>query len=347
VCGVGKSGRIGRKVEATMTSMGVYSVFLHPTEALHGDLGMIRLIDTVLLISFSGRTPELMLLLPHLPSVVPIIAITAHMDPTTCPLFAYHDPQMTILLPAPIHIDEETSFGVSAPTTSTTVAVALGDALAIATARRLHTSPGQGPAEVFKGFHPGGAIGAALSVSTPRSVPTPASASPLSSLPSVDYVNVKRIDHRVASSSPPVADDQQFCRSISDLAIPLHKIPTVTSSRIHILDILITAIQHPTSKSWVKLSPTEIIPPRRVRSLSQESNVNSAIADLTGPVCIGPDDWLCVPASATVGHVHHWLTDVTKGDAPLPLVCVMDDNDTGIDQSLGFVEVEDVCGIIV
>lgn len=250
---------------------------------------------------------------------------------------------MAILLPAPIHIDEEASFGVSAPTTSTTVALALGDALAIATARRLHTTPGRGPAEVFKGFHPGGAIGAALSVSTPRSVPTPTSASPLSALPPVDYVHVKRNDHKMASSSSVVAD-QQFGRSISDLAIPLHKIPTVTSSRIRILDILITAIQHPASKSWVKLSPTEIIPPRRVRSLSQESHVTSAIADLTSPVCIGPDGWLCVPASATVGDVHHWLTDGTKGDTSLPLVCVMDD--TG-HQGWGFVEGEDVCGIAV
>jgi hypothetical protein len=208
---------------------------------------------------------------------------------------------MAILLPAPIHIDEEASFGVSAPTTSTTVALALGDALAIATARRLHTTPGRGPAEVFKGFHPGGAIGAALSVSTPRSVPTPISASPLSALPPVDF-HVKRNDHRMASSSSVVAD-QQFGRSISDLAIPLHKIPTVTSSRIRILDILITAIQHPASKSWVKLSPTEIIPPRRVRSLSQESHVTSAIADLTSPVCIGPDGWLCDLACAKFDQV--------------------------------------------
>jgi hypothetical protein len=113
--------------------------------------------DTILLITFSGRTPELRALLPHLPQASNLIILTAHTTPTTSPLT--RDRTRTILLPAPIHEPEETSFGVCAPTTSTTVALALGDALAVAIARKIHVEEGRGPKEVFKSYHPGGAIG--------------------------------------------------------------------------------------------------------------------------------------------------------------------------------------------
>lgn len=144
---------------------------------------MVRQVDTLLLISFSGRTPELMLLLPHIPSTVPVIALTSHLHPSTCPLLSFQSSDMAILLPAPIHEDEAFSFGVCAPTSSTTVALSLGDALAIAVARRMHTLPGRGPAEVFKSYHPGGAIGAALGVSTPMSMSTSTSTTSFPSIP--------------------------------------------------------------------------------------------------------------------------------------------------------------------
>ena len=174
VMGVGKSGKIGLKVVATMNSFGIRSAFLHPTEALHGDLGMIAEVsddypsqeggyeadclhqnDTILIITFSGRTPELLNLLPYLPSQTALIAVTSHMEPSTCPLFKSRSPHLSVLLPAPIHISEVESFGVAAPTTSTTVAVALTDALAMAVSRRLHLDP----SAIFQGYHPGGAIG--------------------------------------------------------------------------------------------------------------------------------------------------------------------------------------------
>jgi D-arabinose 5-phosphate isomerase GutQ len=158
VCGVGKSGKIGKKLEATFNSLGIHSTFLHPTEALHGDLGVIKPKDTVLMITFSGRTPELSLLLPHIPTTIPLIILTRHLTPATCPLIASRP--NSILLPAPIHESEQISFGLSAPTTSTTVALAIGDALALAVAERLHTAPGTSPSSVFLSHHPGGAIGA-------------------------------------------------------------------------------------------------------------------------------------------------------------------------------------------
>ncbi|KAK3358853.1 hypothetical protein B0T25DRAFT_77851 [Lasiosphaeria hispida] len=156
VIGVGKSGHIAKKLVATFNSLAIQAVFLHPTEALHGDLGQINRADTLLLITFSGKTPELLTLLPHLDRALPLILLTSHTRPDTCELIR-HRPD-TILLPAPIHEPETTSFGVSAPTTSTTVALTVGDALAIVASTEFHPSV----ASVFAKNHPGGAIGAAL-----------------------------------------------------------------------------------------------------------------------------------------------------------------------------------------
>ncbi|MCJ1477807.1 hypothetical protein MMC13_006480 [Lambiella insularis] len=155
VSGVGKSGKIAKKVEATMNSFAIRTVFLHPTEAVHGDLGIIAENDALLLFTFSGRTQELSAFLQHIPTHHPLLIITSHKHPSSCPLFANRPPAKCILLPAPIPVSETASFGVAAPTTSTTTALVLSDALAIAVARRLYPSP----AEVFHRYHPGGAIG--------------------------------------------------------------------------------------------------------------------------------------------------------------------------------------------
>ncbi|POR38636.1 Putative arabinose 5-phosphate isomerase [Tolypocladium paradoxum] len=155
VVGVGKSGHIGKKLVATLQSLAIRSVFLHPTEALHGDLGIVGPNDTLLFITYSGKTQELLLLLPHLDETLPTIILTSHVRPGTCELARRR--QNAILLPAPIPEAETMSFGVPAPSTSTTVALALGDALAITVANELHQNV---PAE-FARNHPGGAIGAA------------------------------------------------------------------------------------------------------------------------------------------------------------------------------------------
>ncbi|KAF4988471.1 hypothetical protein FDECE_15035 [Fusarium decemcellulare] len=155
IIGVGKSGHIGQKLVATFKSLAIPAVFLHPTEALHGDLGIVGPHDTLMFITYSGKTQELLLMLPHLDESLPVILLTSHTSHGTCE-FIKHRPD-TILLPAPIPEPEKTSFGVSAPTTSTTVALALGDALAIAAAKEMHASV----ATVFASNHPGGAIGAA------------------------------------------------------------------------------------------------------------------------------------------------------------------------------------------
>ncbi|KAH8685691.1 hypothetical protein BGZ60DRAFT_395806 [Tricladium varicosporioides] len=155
VCGVGKSGHIGVKLVATLNSLSIRSIFLHPTEALHGDLGLIHDDDTLLLISNSGKTPELLSLLPHISSRIPTMILTSHTHPSKCEVIKRRPG--TILLPAPLHISETDAFGVNAPTISTTMALALGDALAIAVSRELHSNL----SSVFLKNHPGGAIGAA------------------------------------------------------------------------------------------------------------------------------------------------------------------------------------------
>ncbi|KIL96201.1 hypothetical protein FAVG1_00943 [Fusarium avenaceum] len=155
VIGVGKSGHIGQKLVATFKSLAIHAVFLHPTEALHGDLGIIGSNDTLMFITFSGKTQELLIMLPHLDESLPTILLTSHTSSDTCE-FIKHRPN-TILLPAPIPEPEKISFGVSAPTTSTTVALAIGDAIAITAAKEINANI----ASVFAKNHPGGAIGAA------------------------------------------------------------------------------------------------------------------------------------------------------------------------------------------
>lgn len=152
IVGVGKSGHIGKKLVAMLQSLGILAVFLHPTEALHGDLGLVNPEDIALFISSSGKTPEILLLLHYLDSSLPVILISSHEQPETCE-FLSRRPD-ALLLPAPIPECEYVSFGVSSPSTSTTTSLALGDALSIAAAHEMHKNL----ATVFALNHPGGAI---------------------------------------------------------------------------------------------------------------------------------------------------------------------------------------------
>lgn len=110
--------------------------------------------DALLFISYSGKTAELMAVLDHVPASIPILAMTSQTRPADCPLL--RDRPDGILLPAPIHELEEVSFGVCAPTTSTTVAIAVGDMLMLTLAQALYADTTK---HVFKKNHPGGAIG--------------------------------------------------------------------------------------------------------------------------------------------------------------------------------------------
>ncbi|TDL84278.1 KpsF/GutQ family sugar-phosphate isomerase [Palleronia sediminis] len=149
VAGVGKSGHVGRKIAATLASTGTQASFVHPTEASHGDLGMIGSGDICLLISNSGETAELRDLLAYAKRfAIPLVGLSSRADSTLMRAAGFR-----LLLPP---MAEACPMGL-APTTSTTAALALGDALAVA----LMELRGFG-AEHFAAFHPGGKLGAQL-----------------------------------------------------------------------------------------------------------------------------------------------------------------------------------------
>ncbi len=149
VTGMGKSGHIGNKVAATFSSTGTPAFFMHPGEASHGDLGMITRQDTVLAISNSGYTNEIVTLLPLLKRLeVPLITLTGNSESTLAKA-------ANVNLDISIH-QEACPLGL-APTTSTTVSLVMGDALAIALLQARGFS-----AEDFALSHPGGTIGRRL-----------------------------------------------------------------------------------------------------------------------------------------------------------------------------------------
>ena len=149
VSGMGKSGHIARKIAATLASTGTPALFVHPAEASHGDLGMIVAGDAVLALSNSGETAELADLVAHTRRFgLPLIAITARAD-SALALAA----DVALILPKTA---EACPMGL-APTTSTTMQLALGDAIAVALLTRHNFTAAE-----FRQFHPGGRLGARL-----------------------------------------------------------------------------------------------------------------------------------------------------------------------------------------
>ena len=149
VSGMGKSGHVARKIAATFASTGTPAHFVHPAEASHGDMGMMAVGDVVLLLSNSGETPELADVIAYTRRFnIPLIAIASRPNST---LMKQAD--IALLLPP---AEEACDTGI-VPTTSTTMTLALGDALAIAMMESRKFTP-----ENFREFHPGGKLGAKL-----------------------------------------------------------------------------------------------------------------------------------------------------------------------------------------
>ncbi|SDX69642.1 arabinose-5-phosphate isomerase [Ruegeria halocynthiae] len=150
VSGIGKSGHIGHKIAATLASTGTPAYFVHPAEASHGDLGMVSKGDVVLAISNSGEAPELVNLLAFTRRFgIPLIGLSSK-------------PESTLMKQADVHLlipsmGEACGFGM-VPSISTTLTLAMGDALAIALMKYRDFKP-----EDFRAYHPGGKLGAQLS----------------------------------------------------------------------------------------------------------------------------------------------------------------------------------------
>ncbi len=151
VTGLGKSGFIARKIASTLSSTGTTAIFLHPTEALHGDFGMIKKDDCLLAIAFGGETREVLAVSKFAKKQeIPCVSITGNLSSSLSKL-------STIVLDGSIE-KEADSLGL-APTSSSTLALALGDALAVATMRQRGFTR-----EEFAELHPGGSLGRRLAL---------------------------------------------------------------------------------------------------------------------------------------------------------------------------------------
>lgn len=149
VIGVGKSGLIGKKIAATLSSTGTPSLFLHPGDAFHGDLGIISSDDTIILISYSGETDEVLKIIPFLKwNKNLVISLTGNINSTVAKNSSHH---------LNINITREACPLALAPTSSTTAALVMGDALAIALMESRNFQE-----EDFARFHPGGSLGRKL-----------------------------------------------------------------------------------------------------------------------------------------------------------------------------------------
>jgi hypothetical protein len=213
--------------------------------------------------------------------------MTSHTTSSTCVL-VQHVPR-TILLSAPIHEAEATSFGLSAPTSSTTVSLALGDALALAVAQSLHNTAERTPAHVFREFHPGGAIGAAAGTS--------------------------RI---ISNANNPTVADPEVTR-MSDVAVSLSDIPVTTSCSpldqlLRPVDIVLAVVRTPAARGWARISASHVIAPRRIRAF-QDTAMTSADARLDPNMVIEKQNWISVLGSSSVDEVRDWIFNLrNEGD---------------------------------
>jgi len=189
--GVGKSGLIARKIAATLLSTGTPSAFLHPTEALHGDLGLLAAGDILLALSYSGESEELLRLLPVLSRLnVTLVSFTGCAN-STLALASAH-----VL---DVSVDREACNHQLAPTASTTAMLALGDALAIDVSSRLHFQP-----QHFAELHPGGQLGKRLVtvqqlMHTGESIPT---VPPTATMPEIIHeISAKRLGMTTVQSN--------------------------------------------------------------------------------------------------------------------------------------------------
>lgn len=159
ISGMGKSGHIGKKIAASLASTGTRAFFMHPSEAFHGDLGMVAPEDIVLLISNSGESDEVLRLIPHLKRFGnKIIGLHGNLEST---LGLNSDVNLLV------KVNKEICPHNLAPTTSTLAAMAIGDALTVTLMKERNFQP-----EDFAEFHPGGALGKRLLVSVKESMLT-------------------------------------------------------------------------------------------------------------------------------------------------------------------------------
>lgn len=307
--GIGKSGHIATKLSATFNSLGIQATCLHPAEALHGDLGVIRENDTVVMITYSGRTPELLNLLLHIPSKIPLVLMTSHINPRTCPILAHptRTSAQNFLLPTILHESETVSFGISAPTTSTTITLALGDSLALSIAEALHLSSGLETPNVFAANHPGGAIGASFQ------------------------------------------ETAKAISRMSSIATPVSEIPIAVGRAgqcLRCLDVLLTAARSPSG--YVRTSTHHIIGPRRIQRMGDPHLMVDLLYDKRGKVVVEKSDWISILGHTPIEETRQWICNMRdEGDGRGKtflrhgtILGIVDENN----EVTGVVEIEELLG---
>jgi arabinose-5-phosphate isomerase len=202
LAGMGKSGLIARKIAATLNSTGTPSQFLHPAEAIHGDLGMVTRDDVVVAISNSGQTTEINNILPMLKKIgAKIIGFTSGMD---SPMAEACD------LVIDVGVEREACPMGMAPTASTTAALAMGDALAVVLINRRHFNQ-----DDFKRFHPGGSLGERLAVKV-REIMLTNDRIPMVPLGSKVQQAIEEIDAKNIGATLIIGKDRKLAGIISD-----------------------------------------------------------------------------------------------------------------------------------
>lgn len=200
-CGVGKSGHVGRKAAATFASTGTPSLFLHAAEALHGDLGMVTHGDVVLLYTYSGETDEIVRLFPSFQAIgARTIALTGRIESSAA--------RMADLV-LDVAVEREACPINLAPTTSTTVMMAISDALAVAVMERRGFK-----SEDFAKFHPSGALGRRLLLTVRDVMRTGADLALVS--PSAPVLEVMRAITNAGAGAACVVEDGRLAGFISD-----------------------------------------------------------------------------------------------------------------------------------
>lgn len=230
--GIGKSGIIARKISATLNSTGTRSLFLHPVEAMHGDLGVVSPEDVFVALSASGETQELNTLLPRIRSEgCPIIAFTGNLEST---LAAHSD----IIIDTGVQ-KEACPLGL-APTSSTTAMLAMGDALAVVLINRKHFKT-----DDFKRFHPGGALGQRLARSvrdimlTGDAVPSIRTGSDMASAiqemnrHSLGVILIVAMDERLAGIITDGDIRRAVARGIQLFTMKVDQVMNTTPHRVH------------------------------------------------------------------------------------------------------------------
>ena len=202
ITGMGKSGLVARKIASTLNSTGTPSQFLHPAEAIHGDLGMVTSDDVVVTISNSGQTTEINNILPMLKKIgAKIIGFTGGMD---SPMAEACD------LVIDVGVEREACPMGMAPTASTTAALAMGDALAVALINRRHFNQ-----DDFKRFHPGGSLGDRLAVKV-REIMLTNDRIPMVPLGSKVQQAIEEIDAKKVGATLIIGKDRKLAGIISD-----------------------------------------------------------------------------------------------------------------------------------